>query len=215
MKQFKVIDQLNLVDGVLMCKKPSKRSWQKAHFKQGDLDGACGVYSIAMSLNILGVFKADDFNSDPDDVDNRKGKYRLINALNEYGLYRRGLKGHEIIEILTKHFAKKVSVKKKKKKEGDIKKIIISHIDNNEPVIVGIDYNKDDGHWIVAVGYKIDDKGNFEALLTLDPGIDSPTYCHWNGILSLNKEERKTYGYSYNTSNNMVDISEIITLSRK
>ena len=109
MKQFKVIDQLNLVDGVLMCKKPSKRSWQKAHFKQGDLDGACGVYSIAMSLNILGVFKADDFNSDPDDVDNRKGKYRLINALNEYGLYRRGLKGHEIIDILTKHFSKKVS----------------------------------------------------------------------------------------------------------
>jgi hypothetical protein len=183
--------------------------------KQGDLDGACGVYSIAMSLNILGVFEADDFNSDPDDVDNRKGKYRLINALNEYGLYRRGLKGYEITDILTKHFSKKVSANNKEKKEGDIKKIIISHIDDNEPVIIGIDYNKDDGHWIVAVGYKIDDKGNAEALLTLDPGIDSPTYCHWNGILSLNKEERKTYGYSYNTSNNMVDISEIITLSRK
>jgi hypothetical protein len=168
-----------------------------------------------MSLNILGVFEADDFNSDPDDVDNRKGKYRLINALNEYGLYRRGLKGYEITDILTKHFSKKVSANNKEKKEGDIKKIIISHIDDNEPVIIGIDYNKDDGHWIVAVGYKIDDKGNAEALLTLDPGIDSPTYCHWNGILSLNKEERKTYGYSYNTSNNMVDISEIITLSRK
>ena len=118
MKQFKVIDQLNLVDGVLMCKKPSKRSWQKAHLKQGDLDGACGVYSIAMSLNILGVFETDDFKSDPDDVDNRKGKYRLINALNEYGLYRRGLKGYEIIEILTKHFSKKKylpTIKKKTK----------------------------------------------------------------------------------------------------
>ena len=45
MVQFKVINRLQLRDGVLMCKKPSGRSWQKAHYKQGDLDGACGAYS--------------------------------------------------------------------------------------------------------------------------------------------------------------------------
>ena len=39
MVQFKVINRLQLRDGVLMCKKPSGRSWQKAHYKQGDLDG--------------------------------------------------------------------------------------------------------------------------------------------------------------------------------
>ena len=53
MVQFKVINRLQLRDGVLMCKKPSGRSWQKAHYKQGDLDGACGAYSVAMVLNIL------------------------------------------------------------------------------------------------------------------------------------------------------------------
>ena len=57
MKQFKVINRLKLIEGVLMCKKPSGRSFQKAHFKQGDLDGACGAYSVAMVLNILGVFE--------------------------------------------------------------------------------------------------------------------------------------------------------------
>ena len=60
MKIYKVIDQLELKDGKLMCKKPSRKSWQKAHYKQGDLDGACGAYSVAMALNILGVFEAED-----------------------------------------------------------------------------------------------------------------------------------------------------------
>lgn len=44
MKQFKVIDQICLKEGKLKCKKPSNRSFQKAHFKHGDLDGACGAY---------------------------------------------------------------------------------------------------------------------------------------------------------------------------
>ena len=64
MKQFKVINRLKLIEGVLMCKKPSGRSFQKAHFKQGDLDGACGAYSVAMVLNILGVFEAEEICSD-------------------------------------------------------------------------------------------------------------------------------------------------------
>ena len=51
MKYFKVVDYLLLKNGELLCKKPSGRSMQKAHFRQGDLDGACGVYSIAMLLN--------------------------------------------------------------------------------------------------------------------------------------------------------------------
>ena len=175
MKQFKVIEQLQLIDGILMCKKPSGHSYQRAHYRQGDLDGACGAYSLAMTLNILGVFKAEDFDSDPDDVDNRIAKFRLIKALNEYGLYRKGLKGEEIRDILSRQFSKFISVDYLEKDEIDINDTIRSNIDNNTPVIVGIDYNKYKGHWIVAVGYEVDKKGNIKALLTLDPGNDSPT----------------------------------------
>ena len=56
MKEYRIIEQLELVDGMLKCRKPSGRSYQKAHYKQGDLDGACGAYAVAMTLNILGVF---------------------------------------------------------------------------------------------------------------------------------------------------------------
>jgi hypothetical protein len=101
MRQFKVINQLQLIDSVLMCKKPSGRSFQKAHYRQGDLDGACGAYSIAMVLNILGVFEADNIHSDSNSGDNRFAERRLIKALNEQGLYRDGLDSNEIRQILT------------------------------------------------------------------------------------------------------------------
>ena len=91
MKQFKVIDQLCLIGGQLKCKKTSNRSFQKAHFKQGDLDGACGAYSVSMALNILGVFEAEELYSDTD-FNRRTAEWNLIKALNENGLYRNVLK---------------------------------------------------------------------------------------------------------------------------
>ena len=111
MMLFKVINRLQLRDGVLMCKKPSGRSLQKAHYKQGDLDGACGAYSISIVLNILGVFEADNLYSDSDSekVDNRKAEWRLINALNEQGLYCDGLDSSEIQEILSENYSKYVT----------------------------------------------------------------------------------------------------------
>ena len=111
MMLFKVINRLQLRDGVLMCKKPSGRSLQKAHYKQGDLDGACGAYSISIVLNILGVFEADNLYSDSDSekVDTRKAEWRLINALNEPGLYCDGLDSSEIQEILSENYSKYVT----------------------------------------------------------------------------------------------------------
>lgn len=96
-------------NGGLLCKKPSRRSMQKAHFRQGDLDGACGVYSIAMLLNILGVFEAEEMNSNLEG-DARYAEWKLIKALNEYGLYRDGLRSEEIQVILTKTYSKYVNV---------------------------------------------------------------------------------------------------------
>lgn len=117
MRQFKVINQLQLIDSVLMCKKPSGRSFQKAHYRQGDLDGACGAYSIAMVLNILGVFEADNIYSDSNSGDNRFAERRLIKALNEQGLYRDGLDSNEIRQILTTNYKKHVNVESYKKNE--------------------------------------------------------------------------------------------------
>jgi len=55
---FIVIDQLCLNEnGRLVCKSPSGRHYQRAHFKQGELDGVSCVYSIAITFNILNASK--------------------------------------------------------------------------------------------------------------------------------------------------------------
>ena len=128
MKCFKVLEYLLLKNGELLCKKPSGRSMQKAHFRQGDLDGACGVYSIAMLLNIIGVFEAEEMNSNSDG-DGRYAEWQLINALNEYGLYREGLRSDQIQEILTKTFSKYVNVQVANKEDHNLIELIQDRID--------------------------------------------------------------------------------------
>ena len=102
MSQFKTIDQLIIKDTKLVCRSQTRRSYQKAHFKQGDLDGACGAYSIAMTLNILGVFDAEDISSDKT-MDKRTSEWKLIESLHSFGLYRDGLTIEEVQMILQKY----------------------------------------------------------------------------------------------------------------
>ena len=214
MRHFKVIEQLQLIDGILMCKKPSGRSFQRAHYKQGDLDGACGAYSISMVLNILGVFEADEIYSDSDKSDNRLAERRLIKALNEQGLYRDGLDSSDIQGILSKNFSKYVSVQAFSKKDN-IVDLIKANLNENTPVILRLGLNRDNGHWVVVVGYEIDTHGEIIAFLTLDPGVNSPTYSLWNGVLNVEKAPRKTYGYLYSTDNSrFVDFDEIIVIKK-
>lgn len=218
MMLFKVINRLQLRDGVLMCKKPSGRSLQKAHYKQGDLDGACGAYSISIVLNLLGVFEADNLYSDSDSekVDNRKAEWRLINALNEQGLYRDGLDSSEIQEILSENYSKYVTTQCAIKKEHDLVELATAWLDKNIPAIVRISYDNNNSHWVVAVGYGIDENENVCALLTLDPGNDSPTYCLWNGILDLKKHPRKKYAYKYYSPRQVwVDMEEVVIITPK
>lgn len=216
MKHFIVINQLEMKDGILSCKRPSGHATQNAHYRQGELDGACGVYSIAMVLNILGVFESDNLGTDAK-LDRRTSEWKLIKSLNEYGLYRKGLTSEQIEQILDDNYAKYVMTQVFTKKNGtDLIEATKLAVDQNVPIILGISYNHKDGHWIVAVGYAMDENNNLTALLTLDPGTDAPHCCLWNGIIDLPKQPRKKFGYSYNSSNlDMVDIDEAIIIMRR
>ena len=207
MKQFKVIDQLSLIDGVLMCKRPSGRSYQKAHYKQGDLDGACGAYSLSMVLNILGVFEADELLTPTNKQNKRTDEWKLIKALNQWGLYRDGLKSSDIRTILKKYYSDIVSVyiPRLEKNGKDVPEKLKYWIDQNTPVILGINYNSEEGHWIVAVGYALDENDNYTSI-------------------QLDKEPRKKYGYRYYSDKadktiltdepDKVSLDEIIVITR-
>lgn len=215
MRQFKVINRLKLNEGVLMCKKPSGRSYQKAHFKQGDLDGACGAYSVAMVLNILGVFEAEEICSD-NVIRRSTDKWKLIKALNDEGLYREGLTSGKIKKMLSDNYSGQVSVQLANKAKGhNITDIAKNRIDNDNPVILGF-VGKKFAHWVVAVGYIEDENNDISDILVLDPGSESPKYALWNGILNLDKESHKRYGYRYDSDyNQMVDVDEAIIITKK
>ena len=109
MKQFIVIDQLRLNEkGALVCKKPSGRLCSKVHFKQGDLDGVCGAYSLAMVFNILGVFEDSSRNSD--EHGNRAAEWKMIRSLNNQDLYPNGLKPCDMIKMVTQTYSKYVTI---------------------------------------------------------------------------------------------------------
>lgn len=147
--------------------------------------------------------------------DRRTAEWKLIKALNENGLYRNGLKLENIQEILKKNYSKYVNVQCANKKD-DIFNITQQWIDTNVPITLGIDYDSHHGHWIVAVGYALNENDELTDILTLDPGVDSPMCCLWNGILNINKEPKKKYGYEYNTNRlDLVDVAEAIIITRK
>ena len=216
MKQFKVIEQLKLIDGELKCKTMSGHAYQKAHYKQGDLDGACGAYSIAMTMNILGVLDADDIY-DSSHIDKRTTYGKLIKTLNEEnGLYPVGLTSRNIRKILLDNYSKCVNVKCISNNRHNLVERAVKCINENTPVIISIRFNKNDGHWIVVVGYEIDEEENITALLTLDPGSNSPIYSYWNGYLDLKKMPHKTYAYTYTSDyKRMVLIDDGVIITRK
>ena len=117
MKLFIVIDQLRLNEsGALICKELSRRSCQKAHFKQGDLDGVCGAYSLAMVFNILGV--VEDSSKNDEEHDKRATEWKMIRSLNNQELYPNGLNHWEIIKMVKQTYSNVVTIDHTGRKAG-------------------------------------------------------------------------------------------------
>lgn len=189
MKNIYVIQQLFLEKGVLKSK--VGRSSKRVHYRQGELDGACGAYSIAMSLNIVGAFDAEFLNQEAHNVDFRTAEGKMHRAIHGWGLYPNGLTIENCIKILQEYKSK--SSYKVIEASSDI---IRSYIDKDIPIILGIDY-KGGGHWIVVVGYEL--KNNeVENLYTIDPGCKLPTSAYWNGVISMKQISGMHYRYNYN-----------------
>ena len=233
MKQFIVIDQLRLNEkGALVCKKPSGRLCSKVHFKQGDLDGVCGAYSLAMVFNmqgdldgvcgayslamvfnILGVFEDSSRNSD--EHGNRAAEWKMIRSLNNQDLYPNGLKPCDMIKMVTQTYSKYVTIDHTGRKAG-IPLKVKECIDKNAPVILQISCNQDETHWIVVVGYVIDEGNEMRYLLTLDSRKDLRIGHFWNGILNLDRCTRLKYGFQYVTdTEEWVGLDDAIIIKKK
>lgn len=215
---FYVIPQLRLDEGRLKCRPNGKRSLREVHFKQGELDGACGVYSFLMALAILGVFEPDKLLSDTLGGLNSAEK-TLVRELNKHGLYRKGLTGKDVKAILEKAFNPKIEVGYHLNKDDDeTAQEIIDHLDGACPVILGLVNKKSDfSHWVLAVGYQSNDLDEVSAFLILDPSSSVPRISYWNAILTLSDNESEyRYVTEYITEGNRnVILDDAVFISRK
>lgn len=227
MAKIKVIDKLQLIRRyntsldkdtlTLSSKSKNGRTYYNAHYRQGDLDGACGAYSIAMCLNILGVFNSEiSLLKDNSKIDWRTLEGRMIKKFNSKGLYNNGLTKNECEEILDTY--KTIVYYEELENDEDIISYAINMVDEDTPSMLGISFSGG-AHWIVIVGYVKDDKTDkVIALLTLDPGYDSQSIAFWNGYISLkieNNDKRKTYKYFYAPMNNLISIDDIFSIHVK
>ena len=192
MKTIEYIDKIRVTQRGVECK-DALGKWVKAHYRQGDLDGACGVYSLTMVLLILGYLSEDEVNIDNDRLDLRKNRDRFLSRFyEEQGLIRAGYSSI----VLRKDIARlcpEIDVKRRNPKDCDkaVEKIY-EYLRKNLPVIISTEFKdgKDDegndkigGHYLVAIGAEVENE-IITKILCLDPGSPSTKIAPWNCVIT-------------------------------
>lgn len=208
MKSIKIHNNLKLHEGYL-----TTSSNDYVFLKQGHIDGACGVYSLFMALILLGI-EANDTVTDLKSIkrSTRFGKLLKLLGTNYNQFLQDGLDSNEIIHLVENSFSKLINSKLYNGKY--LQQIIKTELQKDNAVLVGI-CGDDLGHWILAVGYEIDDEKNISKIFFLDPSDDEPT-GYWNATVDFSKTKRRKYPHTWvdykkgETKN--VKIDEVISL---
>lgn len=195
MRSINIIDNLYLdAEGVKVKMRNGKL--QKVHLRQGNLDGACAVYSTVMVLIMIGAVRYKDIMLGSKKKDGRTGIERFKKEFFELkGLHR---DGNTIIDdeydsiklMLKRSFSRYVSTRDVPfENDEDMIKQIEEHISTNSPLLISYTFSGG-AHAVVAVGMEYENKKP-ERILCLDPGYATPTNTYWNGVLILNPKSKK------------------------
>lgn len=195
MSSIKIINSIKL-DSKGVRVKDANGKYILLHTRQGDMDGACAVYSLAMAMLCIGVITNEDLQvyANPDRR-TCKGKF-LSHFLEEQGLVRRGYSFISMAREIRESSFNLDAIRKNPKEDDDIINAIADFIDKESPVIISTDF-KEGAHALLAVGYEItDDSDKITKILCLDPGEEAPKYSCWNCIIDVShKNEKSAYPY--------------------
>lgn len=194
--------------------------------RQGDLDGACAVYSLMMMLVLHQKVNKNDLKnreSSPGYSANKRLQDQFLHGL--IGLYRGGYDFQTLRGDLHSCFKSKATATvytTDKNIEGhvskdELNKLIMDTIDKGNPVEVGYSVKGPRcGHAMVAIGYQLH-KNNRLILFCLDPSYDLPRTALWNSVLViyLDMDKHKKYTADYIPNDywmDNVDIDEILVI---
>ena len=208
---IKVIETLDLTPNGLRLGKN-----QKVHLRQGDLDGACAVYSLMMHLIIIRVFTYNQVKDGH--LDKRKSKGRIFREFfeNQDGLIREGLNFAEDIQDRLRFAAKSLVDCSYIHSREETLKTLVECVNNNSPLMIGVDYNKHTGHALLAVGYEMTNE-KITKIYCLDPSCSIDTTSYWNAIIRIDDYTSAKYRDSYITSDgreNKVFVNDALKIEK-
>lgn len=195
MSSIKIISPIKL-DSKGVHAKDANGKYVLLHKRQGDMDGACAVYSLAMGMLCIGVVTNEDLQvySNPDKR-TRKGKF-LSHLFDEQGLVRNGYSFIILAREIRESSFNLNAIRKNPKEDDDLVNTIADFIDEENPVIISTEF-EGGAHALLAIGYETgDDDNEITKILCLDPGEEAPKYSCWNCIIDVcNKKGKSEYPY--------------------
>lgn len=197
--------------------KDSNKRLVPLHRRQGDLDGACAVYSTIMCMLHIGYLSDEDlrlYNS----PDKRTAKGKILHELmGNNGLVRNGFSYIRLKKELDDKCGCDIVVNRRNPKtQNDIVSNIADLIDNDIAPIISIEW-EDGAHALLAIGYETDCDEAITNILCLDPDAEYPKVCAWNCYIDVSKE-LGDLPYKYVSTSNKgykVKLGDYLTLQKK
>lgn len=200
MAAIKVIKSIRL-DSKGVRVKDANGSIVPLHKRQGDMDGACAVYSLAMAMLCMGVVTNEDLQIyNCADKRTRKGKL-LSHFLEEQGLVRNGYSFVTMAKEIRASNFNINAIRKNPKEYADVINEIADFLDEDNPVIISTEFGNG-AHALLAIGYETEDNDDkITKILCLDPSEEAPLYTYWNCIIDVSRTDGKLeYPFVYITS---------------
>ena len=210
MAEIKIIDKVILTKEGLMV----KGTKQGAHLRQGELDGACAVYSMMMCLVIEKIIKRNIITNVPESLRRNTSDGRLINHfLEKQGMVVDGYELKILKDELQSTFRKKVNPYYYSADEYDLQAVIKEAINSNQPVEINFSRKRQYGHAVVIIGYKEErDKTGFYCL---DPGYPMEECQIWNNVLEVDATATAKYNCRNFREDSLVAIEGAMTFEKR
>ena len=188
MAEIKIINKVSLSQNGLVI----NGSKQLAHLRQGELDGACAVYSMMMCLVIEKIIKRNVITDVPHNLRRNTSDGRLVNHfLEKQGMVVNGYELNVLQGELQSAFKRKVKTKHYNSEDSNITDEVVNSLEENHPVEIGFTYIGGKGHAVVVIGYQ--DGGDKTTFYCLDPGYPMNECQMWNNALIIDRSSTAMY----------------------
>ena len=210
MATIQIVSNLKLHPQKGLLSKDCTGKWINVHHQQGDLDGACAVYSVIMNLLILGMIEKEEiciYSS----IDKRTRKGKLLSYLLEkQGLVRDGYCFRTLAKDI-RDYANFAANQKLAKSREDAINIIQTSVANDSPIIISV-FGEEWAHALLAIGIEHNENDVPTKILCLDPGAPSPICTYWNCIIDVST---KTLWYKTEKSQTKAELGDLLVISQE